>query len=458
LTALLSQSRRLQADLIAVPASRFLCEHLHQNSLFWACISRIHAQVPVVTTGKLTHPLRQQIPCGIDIPIMRRPALGTRPVPLVEPQLIESEPARRAVLARGIPPVDFQEQWAIPVTLVPELPSQFAECGVPYRTGSSPTRETPHIQVFNGDDIKFLHQTSRQSMQRVLAFFSRPRMSTRNSQPLLLTPLAPLLAPCETALLLTQVPQASLIVPGVGDLLPCGEGRQVCKAEVYPYQSARAWAQGAGDLRAEGHVVRPPRIPREGHHVGTLDLRKSLREFHNSELREPQHSGAPARADVLKPKALAGALNLESGLACTLGKEAAESPILIPQALRQARCRHLGQPFVPCCALPQSEPPREIIAGEGESTGAVCFRANLERRVPEPARRSEPAVKESTLRPIGVSAPSIAPRDEAHTLNITSEYSWIAAQTSTFAVGRSASEVSTRAARNGCGLRGRSRR
>jgi hypothetical protein len=363
----------LQTDPIAVPASRFLCEHLHQNGLFWACISRIHAQVPVVTTGKLTHTLRQQIPCSIDIPIMRRPALGTRPVPLIEPQLIESEPAHRAVLARGVPPIDFQEQWAVPLTLVPELPSQFAECGVPYRTGTSPTRETPHIQVFNGDYIKFIHQTSRQSMQRVLTFFSRSRMSTRDSQPLPLTPLAPLLAPCETALLLAQVPQASLIVPGVGDLLPGGEGRQVCKAEIYSYQSARAWARGAGNLRAEAHVVRPSRIPREGHHVGTLDLRKSLSEFQHSELREPQHSGAPARADVLKPKALAGGLSLESGIACTLGKEAAESPILIPQALRQGRCRDFAQPFMPCCVLPQSEPTREIIAREGESTGAVCF-------------------------------------------------------------------------------------
>jgi hypothetical protein len=79
--------------LIAVPASRFLCEHLHQNVLFWACTSRIHAQVPVVTTGKLTYTLRQQIPCGIGIPIMAGPALRTRPLPSIEPQLIESEPA-----------------------------------------------------------------------------------------------------------------------------------------------------------------------------------------------------------------------------------------------------------------------------------------------------------------------------------------------------------------------------
>ena len=59
LTALLPKSRRFQTGSIAVPASRFLCEHLHQNIFLWACISRIHAQVPVVTTGELTHTLRQ---------------------------------------------------------------------------------------------------------------------------------------------------------------------------------------------------------------------------------------------------------------------------------------------------------------------------------------------------------------------------------------------------------------
>jgi hypothetical protein len=47
----LMQSCLFQTGSIALPASRelhfiALCEHLHQN-LFWACISRIHAQVPI---------------------------------------------------------------------------------------------------------------------------------------------------------------------------------------------------------------------------------------------------------------------------------------------------------------------------------------------------------------------------------------------------------------------------
>jgi hypothetical protein len=150
--------------------------------------------------------LRQQIACGIDIPIMAGAALRALPLPLIELQLIESEPAHRTVLARGIPPIRFQEQFAVPIALVSELPSQFAECGVLDRAGTSPTRQSPDIQVFNGDDVKSPHQTSRQSMQCVLTRLSHPRMSARDSHTLLLTPLAPLLAPCETALLLAQVP------------------------------------------------------------------------------------------------------------------------------------------------------------------------------------------------------------------------------------------------------------
>jgi len=119
-------------------------------------------------------------------------------------------------------------------------------------------------------------------MQCVLACLPHSRMSTRDSHTLLLTPPAPLFPPCETALLLAKVPQASLIVPGVGDLLSGGEGRKVCKAEVYPYQLARARKQRAGNLRAEAHVVRAARIPREREHVRALNLGKSFSESQNS--------------------------------------------------------------------------------------------------------------------------------------------------------------------------------
>jgi hypothetical protein len=114
------KSRLFQTGSIALPASRFLCEHLHQN-LFWACISRIHAQVPVITTGKLTESLHQQIPCGIDVSVMGYLAFRASPVPYIQPQLIEYVPAVRAGLARGIPAIHFDEDLVTPLALVGEL-------------------------------------------------------------------------------------------------------------------------------------------------------------------------------------------------------------------------------------------------------------------------------------------------------------------------------------------------
>src|SRR5579859_4748509 len=74
LTALPTQSRLFKTVSIALPASRFLREHLRQNDLIWACTSRIHAQVPVITTGQLAKTLRQQVSRGIDIAVVVCPA------------------------------------------------------------------------------------------------------------------------------------------------------------------------------------------------------------------------------------------------------------------------------------------------------------------------------------------------------------------------------------------------
>jgi hypothetical protein len=137
LTALPTQSRLFQTDSIALPASRFLCEHLHQN-LFWACISRIHAQVPVVTTGQLTKTLHQQIPSGIDIAVVLGPASRALASPLIQPQGVERVLAFRATLARGIPAIYLDQDLAVPAALRGELSAYLAERDVVDRSGCSP--------------------------------------------------------------------------------------------------------------------------------------------------------------------------------------------------------------------------------------------------------------------------------------------------------------------------------
>src|ERR1700722_10950854 len=96
LTATLMQSCLFQTGSIASPASRFICEHLHQN-LFWACISRIHAQVPLVPFS--TFPLRQ--PARNVIAGERQTALPVR---------------RGANLKRRVPEPPVSAEPAIPQT------------------------------------------------------------------------------------------------------------------------------------------------------------------------------------------------------------------------------------------------------------------------------------------------------------------------------------------------------
>src|SRR5882724_1297199 len=127
LTALLTEPRLFQTGSIPSPASRFLCEHLHQKVFIWACTSRIHAQVPVITTGELAKTFRQQIPCGIDVAVVAGPASRARPLSLIEPQLIEYVPAFRARLARGIPAIHRLQDLAVPAALVSKLAAHLAE-------------------------------------------------------------------------------------------------------------------------------------------------------------------------------------------------------------------------------------------------------------------------------------------------------------------------------------------
>src|SRR5205823_995235 len=203
LTALLSEARLFHTGSIPMPASRFLCEHLRQNLFFWACISRIHAQDPVITTGQLlAKTLQQQVACCIDIAVMAEPASRAPPLPLIQPQLIKGVPALRAGLARGIPPIHLDQDFAVPIALISELPAHLAERDVVDRTGMSPARQCLDVQVFDTNYIELTHQTGGELMQGVLALLFHLGMNPRHPQSLLLTSPATLLPTGQAALLL----------------------------------------------------------------------------------------------------------------------------------------------------------------------------------------------------------------------------------------------------------------
>ncbi|MGC8520030.1 MAG: hypothetical protein ACP5P4_16165, partial [Steroidobacteraceae bacterium] len=69
LTALLTDFRMFLTLSNQLPASRFVQEHLRRHSCR-AWISPVSAQVPEVTSGKLTHGCGQQVLSGVDVPVM----------------------------------------------------------------------------------------------------------------------------------------------------------------------------------------------------------------------------------------------------------------------------------------------------------------------------------------------------------------------------------------------------
>src|SRR5437660_7786071 len=299
-----------------MPASRFLCEHLDQNVFFWTCISRIHAQDPVITTGQLlAKTLQQQVACCIDIAIMAEPASRAPPLPLIQPQLIKGVPALRAGLARGIPAIHFDQDFAVPLALVSELPAHLAERDVVDRTG-----------------------------------------------------------------------------------------------------------------------------------VGELE---------RAQLRQTHHSARPASPDALKPQSRGYTLALEARIVGTMSEEISKCHILIPQALRETGGWHLRQPFVPRGALPLRKPPREVLPREPQSALAVGFRADLERRVPEPAGGAQPAREQAALSTIRIGANAVAAREALHARILTR--CGAQRRTQTCAAERRSAYASNRAARNGSSRRGRFR-
>src|SRR5436853_2963581 len=273
LTALLSEARLFHTGSIPMPASRFLCEHLRQNLVFWACSSRIHAQDPVITTGQqLVKTLQQQVACCIDIAVMADPASRALPLPLIQPQLIKGVPALRAGLARGIPAIHLDQDFTVPLAFISELPAHLAERDIVDRTGVSPARQRLDVQVFDTNHIELTHQTGRELMQGVLALLFHLGMDPRHPQPLLLAPSTTPLPTCQAALLLAQVSQVCVIAFGIRDLLPGRERGQVRESQVYAHRALYDRQPGRLDLHGETHVVAPDGIAREGYRVRPLHL------------------------------------------------------------------------------------------------------------------------------------------------------------------------------------------
>lgn len=124
------------------------------------------------------------IPRRIDVPIMVRAAMGTRPRPDIERHLVADRTALGARLRTRIPAVAPNERLAGARRLVLDEAGQHAPARVSRGFREAVVRHYPfHMQVFDGDDLVFVYDPSRQLVQVVSPGARDALMCSRHQSP-----------------------------------------------------------------------------------------------------------------------------------------------------------------------------------------------------------------------------------------------------------------------------------
>lgn len=120
----------------------------------------------------------------VDVPVVPRAALGAGPRANIERHCFAYRTATRACLGAWKPSPAFNERLAATLGFVFQKTRQHAPTRIRYRAGQSMIFEyTLHIQMFDGDDLVFVYDPSRQFVQVVLAGACDAFMRTSDQLP-----------------------------------------------------------------------------------------------------------------------------------------------------------------------------------------------------------------------------------------------------------------------------------
>lgn len=375
----------------------------------------ISAQVPAFTAGELQHARRNDILRGVDIPVVFTPALRARPLPDIEPQLVELVAAVAASLRAWVKSVHRDHGTAIPPGLVLDHATELSET----RIGDMPRQSRVlnhafHVQIFDADNLVLAHKPGGQRVQRIASLIRHGTVGAGDAQPLFLAALAAFHATRQAPLLLLEIPESGRELARIGDLLAAGKRSQMCQPQVNADHRGRDRQQRNLDRGGERDVVTPVRLALERDGIGAGGGGKFLGELHGPELRQAHDATRPLRfADILESErnriVVSGSEAwIARRLACLhTPEEMGEGGILIAQGLRQARGRRLGKPSETWERLELCKTAGNIHAGERFFAPLVGLGARIERPVPQPTGSAEPLVQHADLRPIGVGANTV---------------------------------------------------
>src|SRR6266581_598268 len=227
----------------------------------------------IASTGSRRQPGGQNVPGGIDVPVMQGAAAGTHPVPCPEAQRGEQVPARRAGLGGWVPAVHYSHRTTAAFGLVfkhgPELCPPTARDRARQRTVHD---HSAQVQVFYGDHVKPLNQTGAGLVQEIPARVSYSRIRLGYPDSCFGAVAGALLTTGEPALIPLEPPLVPFPVLRMTDLLARGQDGEIGQANVDPSASACSGQRpGMGHLRMAS--VGRPHAFRMAH--STVRMRKA---------------------------------------------------------------------------------------------------------------------------------------------------------------------------------------
>jgi hypothetical protein len=294
---------------------------------------------------------RQDVLCGVDVPVVPGAAGRALPRPDLQAELGQDMPACRAHLRAGEPPVDHDHPPPAPGRLVLQHAPEGAPSAVRDRLRQPAVAD--HVldrEVFHADQVIIADQAGAGLVEEVVAGSANLAVCPGDFLLGFGTVGAALLAAGQPPLVAAQVLGPAFQVPGVGDPLLVAGDHKVLDPQVNPDNPASGGKRpGVGDLDGERHVPAAARVP--GHrHRRRVDRGGINAGPGPGERQRRAHLGQIQRA-VAPPKPGPGVLGrlptvagFEPRVPGALGKERCIRGLLVPKRLLQRDAGHLVQP------------------------------------------------------------------------------------------------------------------
>src|SRR4028118_1359111 len=160
-------------------------------------------------------PCGKNILCGVNIPIVVYPTMGTIPFTDIQRQFFNDVPTVVTPFRTRKPSVNLDQCATIPLTLVLKLSDQLTPTRIADREGKFPVlHHILHSQILNSNRLVFAYQSSCQLVKKILSGISNFLMHFCDLEPRLISIVRSLLL--ATQRLLSFLELATFCIKGFG--------------------------------------------------------------------------------------------------------------------------------------------------------------------------------------------------------------------------------------------------